>query len=43
MGMGDQAVGFLLLLFSITLFSYYTFWVIITVGFESQSYASFLV
>jgi hypothetical protein len=31
MELGDRAVGFLLLLFSTTLFAYYTFWVIITV------------
>jgi hypothetical protein len=31
MELGDRAIGFLLLLFSTTLFAYYTFWVIITV------------
>lgn len=32
MDLGDRAIGFLLLLFSSTLFAYYTFWVIITVS-----------
>eukprot|EP00249_Psilotum_nudum_P037062 c9389_g1_i1 orf=215-466(-) len=29
MEVGDRAVGFLILLFSVSLFAYYTFWVII--------------
>jgi hypothetical protein len=36
MELGDKAVGFLLTLTSLTLFTYYTFWVIILVsGFQA--------
>lgn len=38
MELGDQVVGFLLLIFSITLFSYYTFWVIITPFVDSDHF-----
>ncbi|CAM6127446.1 unnamed protein product [Calypogeia fissa] len=38
MELGDRAVGFSLLLFSITLFSYYTFWVIITPFVDSDHF-----
>lgn len=37
MELGDRALGLLLLLFSSTLFAYYTFWVIITVSVTSTS------
>jgi hypothetical protein len=37
MELGDRALGLLLLLFSSTLFAYYTFWVIITVSVDSTS------
>lgn len=38
MEVGDRVVGFLLLLFSITLYSYYTFWVIITPFVDSDHF-----
>jgi hypothetical protein len=38
MELGDKAVGFLLTLTSLTLFTYYTFWVIILVSdFQASS------
>ncbi|KAG0557122.1 hypothetical protein M758_11G100100 [Ceratodon purpureus] len=38
MELGDRAIGFLLLLFSTTLFAYYTFWVIITPFVDSDHF-----
>ncbi|KAJ7517856.1 hypothetical protein O6H91_21G043400 [Diphasiastrum complanatum] len=38
MDLADRTVGFVLLLFSISLFSYYTFWVIITPFVDSDHF-----
>ncbi|PTQ35935.1 hypothetical protein MARPO_0067s0029 [Marchantia polymorpha] len=38
MELGDRTVGFLLLIFSLSLFSYYTFWVVITPFVDSEHF-----
>ncbi|KAJ7517854.1 hypothetical protein O6H91_21G042700 [Diphasiastrum complanatum] len=38
MDLADRTVGFVLLLFSVSLFSYYTFWVIITPFVDSDHF-----
>ncbi|KAL2613503.1 hypothetical protein R1flu_025195 [Riccia fluitans] len=38
MELGDRTVGFLLLAFSLSLFSYYTFWVVITPFVDSDHF-----